>query len=174
MGTILSSWKEIAQYLGKGVRTVQRWETEYALPVRRPENGHHKAVLAIPEEIDAWVRRQKCTVKETPGDTEIQHLRQAVTSLQAENAALRLQLNALIAEAARVLPPIGPSPSVGNGGLSPSPNRHAVVCRTDLKSFHGGKRLPAGAPAGTARNSTADSRAGKLLVEDVERLLREG
>jgi len=33
---ILSGWKEIANYLGKGVRTVQRYERYMGLPVRRP------------------------------------------------------------------------------------------------------------------------------------------
>ena len=32
----LNGWKEIANYLGKGVRTVQRYERTLALPVRRP------------------------------------------------------------------------------------------------------------------------------------------
>jgi hypothetical protein len=31
----LDSWKEIASYLGRGVRTVQRWECEEGLPVHR-------------------------------------------------------------------------------------------------------------------------------------------
>ena len=31
----LDSWKEIAAYLGRGIRTVQRWEREEGLPVHR-------------------------------------------------------------------------------------------------------------------------------------------
>jgi hypothetical protein len=42
----LGSWKEIAAYLGKGVRTVQRWEQEVGLPVSRPEKAHKGVVLA--------------------------------------------------------------------------------------------------------------------------------
>jgi hypothetical protein len=34
MSSTLTSWKEIGQYLGKGVRTVQRWEQQMGLPVR--------------------------------------------------------------------------------------------------------------------------------------------
>ena len=30
---VLNGWKEIANYLGKGVRTVQRYEREFGLPV---------------------------------------------------------------------------------------------------------------------------------------------
>jgi hypothetical protein len=58
MRTVLSSWKEIAAYLGKGVRTVQRWERELDLPVRRPKPNEKQIVLAFPEELDSWLRSQ--------------------------------------------------------------------------------------------------------------------
>jgi hypothetical protein len=51
----LSSWKEIAQYFNRGVRTVQRWETDLGMPVRRPHGGSRTAVMAIREELDAWM-----------------------------------------------------------------------------------------------------------------------
>jgi len=54
----LSSWKEIAAYVGKGVRTVQRWEVEQRFPVRRP-TPDRRIVLAIPGEIDAWILRNQ-------------------------------------------------------------------------------------------------------------------
>jgi hypothetical protein len=56
MSTAFTSWKEIAAYLGKGVRTVQRWETQLGLPVRRPQKHNKGFVLALPEEIDEWLR----------------------------------------------------------------------------------------------------------------------
>lgn len=53
----LTCWKDIANYLGKGVRTVQRWEQEFGLPVRRPNGMSHKSpVAADPRELDAWMR----------------------------------------------------------------------------------------------------------------------
>jgi hypothetical protein len=53
---ILSCWKDIARYLGKGVRTVQRWEREFDLPVRRPRGADRKsAVAADPRDLDAWL-----------------------------------------------------------------------------------------------------------------------
>lgn len=55
-GQVLTSWKEIAAYMGKGVRTVQRWEAEMKLPVRRPAADRH-IVLAFPAELDTWARR---------------------------------------------------------------------------------------------------------------------
>jgi hypothetical protein len=54
---ILNSWKEIAVYLGRGVRTVQRWEQELALPVRRPRGRSRSAVLAFKRELDKWLAR---------------------------------------------------------------------------------------------------------------------
>lgn len=53
---VLTCWKEIACYMGKGVRTVQRWEREFGLPVRRPSGAASKsAVMARSHELDAWL-----------------------------------------------------------------------------------------------------------------------
>ena len=54
---LLNSWKEIASYLGRGVRTVQRWETELQLPVRRPHLRKRTGVTALKSEVDYWVRK---------------------------------------------------------------------------------------------------------------------
>jgi len=51
----LSGWKEVANYLGKGVRTVQRYERCFGLPVRRPAGKSRGSVLATKAELDAWV-----------------------------------------------------------------------------------------------------------------------
>jgi predicted DNA-binding transcriptional regulator AlpA len=54
--TVLSSWKDIARYLGKGVRTVQRWERHLGLPVRRPIGAAQKsAVVLYRGDVDAWL-----------------------------------------------------------------------------------------------------------------------
>ena len=53
---VLHSWKEIAAYLNRGVRTVQRWESELGLPVHRPRGKNRSAVLAFREELDDWLR----------------------------------------------------------------------------------------------------------------------
>lgn len=58
MSEILSSWKEIAEFLGKGVRTAQRWERELGLPVRRPPGKDSRVVFALREELTAWVKAQ--------------------------------------------------------------------------------------------------------------------
>lgn len=54
---LLHSWKEIACYLGVGVRTVQRYEGQYGLPVHRPAAKPRSSVAAFADELDAWMRR---------------------------------------------------------------------------------------------------------------------
>lgn len=55
MDRMLTSWKDIADYLGKSIRTVQRWERELGLPVRRPAVKQRGVVIALPEELDGWI-----------------------------------------------------------------------------------------------------------------------
>lgn len=54
---ILHSWKEIASYLGLGVRTVQRYERQLGLPVRRPSTRSRTSVVAFADELEAWLRQ---------------------------------------------------------------------------------------------------------------------
>jgi len=50
----LDSWKEIAAYLNRGIRTVQRWERTHALPVHRIPHDSRGSVFAFKPELDAW------------------------------------------------------------------------------------------------------------------------
>ena len=50
----LDSWKEIAAYLRREVRTVQRWEKSSGLPVHRLQVGKQGPVYAFRTELDAW------------------------------------------------------------------------------------------------------------------------
>ena len=50
----LDSWKEIAAYLDRDLRTVQRWEEHEGLPVRRHLHGKLASVYAYRKELDAW------------------------------------------------------------------------------------------------------------------------
>jgi hypothetical protein len=53
---MLNSWKEIASFLDRGVRTVQRWERELQLPVHRIGKGKRSPVYAITTELKLWIR----------------------------------------------------------------------------------------------------------------------
>src|SRR3954471_19979906 len=61
MPNVLSSWKEIAAYVGRSIRTVQRWERELGLPVHRPNGKTDGVVIALPAELDAWVKAMPTT-----------------------------------------------------------------------------------------------------------------
>jgi hypothetical protein len=91
MPNILTSWKEIGQYLGKGVRTVQRWEREAGLPVRRQAKPAPNAVIAIPDELDAWAR----SLTRGHGGAVADALQKEVATLRAENGELRARLDLL-------------------------------------------------------------------------------
>jgi hypothetical protein len=88
LGKVLTSWKEIARYLGKGVRTVQRWEAVFDLPVRRAARANRRAVIAMTDDLDAWIRSWKAS-----HEAELVYLRREVADLRARNEALTCQLN---------------------------------------------------------------------------------
>jgi hypothetical protein len=114
MAIVLSCWKDIASYLGKGVRTVQRWEIEDGLPVRRGnQNGIKQPVFAIPGEIDAWIhmrqRRDGIVARESDDlfslQREIEKLRAEVEQCRAretERSAQELEIS-LIVESRRLM-----------------------------------------------------------------------
>jgi hypothetical protein len=57
--TRLDSWKGIASYFGRGVRTVQRWEREEGLPVHRLAHAKRGTVYADQEELASWWKRRE-------------------------------------------------------------------------------------------------------------------
>lgn len=58
----LDSWKAIAEFLGRSLRTVQRWHELNGLPVHH-FGGHRGSVFAYEEEIDTWL----AGLAESPG-----------------------------------------------------------------------------------------------------------
>ena len=52
----LDTWKEIACYLNRNVRTVQRWEACETMPVHRHLHAKSGSVHAFRSELDAWRR----------------------------------------------------------------------------------------------------------------------
>jgi tetratricopeptide (TPR) repeat protein len=71
----LDSWKEIADYLGRGERTAKRWEVERALPVHHVPGGGHGSVYAFTAELDRWLlsenRKQAYTSANSRGSPTI-------------------------------------------------------------------------------------------------------
>ena len=52
----LNSWKEIATFFDRDVRTVQLWEKKEGLPVRRQTHSSRASVYAYAGELEAWQR----------------------------------------------------------------------------------------------------------------------
>ena len=55
----LDSWKEIAAYLNRSVRTLHRWEKDEGLPVHRHQHKELGSVFAYKGELDAWVNARR-------------------------------------------------------------------------------------------------------------------
>lgn len=62
----LDSWKEIAAYLRRGARTVQRWEREQGLPVHRLQHEKLGSVYAYRTELDDWWQARRPELENEP------------------------------------------------------------------------------------------------------------
>ncbi|MCL4847143.1 MAG: hypothetical protein KJ066_11445, partial [Acidobacteria bacterium] len=64
----LTGWKDIAAFLGKGVRTAQRWEDELGLPIHRlGKEGGGEIVFAYKTEIARWLAATELARSATQG-----------------------------------------------------------------------------------------------------------
>lgn len=59
----LDSWKEIAAYLRRDVRTVQRWEKNEGLPVHRHQHDKLGSVYAYKSELEKWFNTRQQSVE---------------------------------------------------------------------------------------------------------------
>lgn len=66
----LDSWKEIAAYLRRDVRTVQRWEKKEGLPVYRHQHDKLGSVYAYKLELDKWFKTRQQEVTEPLAGSE--------------------------------------------------------------------------------------------------------
>jgi hypothetical protein len=102
---MFNGWKEIANYLGKGVRTVQRYELQLGLPVRRPAGKSRGSVLATKSEIDGWISASPMHEAYTltkpfvsPLVSELEKMKEGLAemrTLREETARLRNQLQSI-------------------------------------------------------------------------------
>ena len=92
---VLNSWKEISTYTGRGIRTIQRYEAQFGLPVRRISGRKRTAVIAFTDEIDHWLRTRPQSIVSTAADenqTEQTSLEQAQEDVQKAHEAFRTAL----------------------------------------------------------------------------------
>jgi len=57
----LDSWKEIAGFFRRGVRTVQRWEKTERLPVHRHLHAKRGSVYALRSELAKWQQQREAS-----------------------------------------------------------------------------------------------------------------
>ncbi len=98
MGTVLNSWKEIATYLNRGVRTAQRWEHSHHLPVHHVGSGKRAPVFAYASEIEAWRLKQRVTGVQA---CQAPALRDESRRLRGENQVLVVALRSRVAKIRR-------------------------------------------------------------------------
>ena len=55
----LDSWKEIASYMKRDVKTVQRWEKREGMPVHRHVHDKLGSVYAFRSDLDTWTRNRR-------------------------------------------------------------------------------------------------------------------
>ena len=69
-GRRLDSWQEIAAYLNRDLRTLQRWEKSANLPIRRLNGPGMRAVFAYTADLDEWLRQQSPSPADVPRDAQ--------------------------------------------------------------------------------------------------------
>lgn len=161
-GNRLESWKEIAAYLNRGTRTVQRWEKLEGLPVHRHLHERQGTVYAYQHEIDAWWASRRTTLS---AETE-EHPRPPAAP---HGQALHLWRTAG-ALAAVLLAITGGAHSAGNGW---SPSAHLIPGRSvPLTSAPGIEFAPAFSPDGryVAYAAEPDGKSGAdIYVQPLSR-----
>jgi|SRR5690242_8813307 len=93
---VLHSWKDIANYTGRGIRTLQRYEVGLGFPIHRVAGKPRSAVLAFSDEIDAWLS------KAPTASTTAEAVSRPVTAAQAtERMEWSMEWTAVAAKAKR-------------------------------------------------------------------------
>ncbi len=139
----LESWKEIAAYLRREVRTVQRWEKREGLPVHRHVHDKLGSVYAFKSELDAWWVSRRAVVEnedvaaEENDVEEIESAEPESPAVVAAGASAALPPSPAVAET----PPAPESPSAVSAKQALKPKD---LARHPVKSL----RRPVGVPLG--------------------------
>ena len=92
---VFTSWKEIAAHFGKGVRTVQRWEEQLGLPVRRRGGSGTGIVVALRGELDEWLRSKMQVRPQHMNGIDSEELQHLISGLQAKIQQLKGEIENL-------------------------------------------------------------------------------
>ena len=100
---LLHGWKEISDHLNCTTRTAQRWE-RFGLPVHHVSGRNHSPVIAISNEIHAWVQRRGVTANfSSLASTVMEYraTRRRTLELVEQVKALRMEQKRLLASFSR-------------------------------------------------------------------------
>jgi Tol biopolymer transport system component len=144
----LDSWKEIAAYLNRSVRTVTRWEREEGLPVHRHLHSKSGSVYAYKAELDDWWKNRGVSVDTLDPEGQSSRFRGARRIwIVASTVAVLLALSAIVwMSGAR-------RPSLPDSRLVP------------LTTYPGVEGPPSLSPDG---NQVAFERSGDIFVKQVD------
>jgi len=92
----LNSWKEIASYFQRDVRTVQLWERKEGLPVHRHEHSVRASVYAYPSELDEWFKERARKHIPEAAATAPTHETEPVTPADVQPSPIRRIANPLL------------------------------------------------------------------------------
>jgi Tol biopolymer transport system component len=99
-GERLDSWKEIAAYLKRDIRTVQRWEKQEGLPVHRHLHDERGTAYAYAGEIDEWLQNRSRRDNQAATDDQTIASGHAPGSSQASSVQRLRRLFVVVAIAA--------------------------------------------------------------------------
>lgn len=162
----LDSWKEIASFLKRGVRTVQRWEREESLPVRRHQHRKLGSVYASRLEVAAWWESRGRTLDPLenagPGQKKIKLLVLPFQNLSGDPSQEYLSdglTEEMIAQLARV-----------------QPERLVVIARTTAMHYKGSQRRLSEIAAELKANYVLEGsvRRSEARVRITAQLIRSG
>ncbi len=98
---ILNGWKEIGGYVCRDIRTVERWEKQRGLPVRRVPGAGRATVYALISELDEWLEKSKPEEMEPVG---VESVPEAIPVSQFDAQRLSQGVEAQVAGAADMRP----------------------------------------------------------------------
>src|ERR1700719_1243872 len=81
----LDSWKEVASFFRREVRTVQLWEKSEGLPVRRQYHKKLGSVYAYRQELEAWWIARSAIIPGSIGALEFSTRRKQAADLPSAN-----------------------------------------------------------------------------------------
>jgi TolB-like protein/Tfp pilus assembly protein PilF len=128
----LDSWKEVASFFRKEVRTVQLWEKSEGLPVRRQYHKKLGSVYAYRQELEAWwlARSARHGGFEREADLAQNHATQLRDGV---DTVLLLESRASASAAMSVVPRLGESPLAQSES---HPRSHPRIATFPLEVMH--------------------------------------